>query len=258
MRTNRDGYVDHEIDLGGVEPGWLEVRMTGPGDAEATARVLVVDPAQEVGFISDIDDTILNTGLTRGLDFLWATLLTDVRDRTPLPGAAALYRALTADGRPAFYVSTSPWNLHEMLLQFVTMRGFPLGPLLLTDWGPSHTGLFRIGASRHKPGLIKRVLEEYPHLRVVLIGDSGQEDPEIYAGIAREHPDRIAAVYIRRVVGIDLGRNAELDELAAEVVSHGVPMLAVDDSVQIATHAAGLGLLPSGAVDAVRFELSRP
>ena len=256
VRTDRDGYVDHEVALPGVDPGWLEVPLSGPDGAHAVAQVLVVDDrATDVGIVSDIDDTILHTGLLRARDFLRATLLTDITERTPLPGAAALYRALTAPGRPIFYVSTSPWNLHEMLLQFVRLRGFPLGPLLLTDWGPSHTGLFRIGAQQHKPPLVRRLLDEHPGLRMVLIGDSGQEDPEIYADIAREHPERVAAIYIRRITGLDLGRGAEIDDLAGEVTAAGVPMLVVDDSAQIADHAAGLGLLDDTAVNAIRADL---
>jgi phosphatidate phosphatase APP1 len=256
VRTDRDGYVDHEVDLPDVAPGWLDVRLTGPGGAEAVAQVLVVDPAADIGVVSDIDDTILHTGLIRVRDFLRATLLTDVADRTPLPGAAALYRALVAPGRPVFYVSTSPWNLHGMLLQFVTLRGFPLGPLLLTDWGPSHTGLFRIGAQEHKPGLVRRLLDEHPQLRLVMIGDSGQEDPEIYGDIAREHPERVAAIYIRRITGLDLGRGAQIDGLAAEISALGVPMLVVDDSAQIAAHAATIGLLDPAAVATVEADLA--
>jgi phosphatidate phosphatase APP1 len=258
--TNRDGYVDHEVDLPEVTPGWLRVELAGPDGCSAVARVLIVDPATDIGLVSDVDDTILDTGLTRGLEFLRATLLTDVHERTPLPGAAALYRAFVdskrGPRRPVFYVSTSPWNLHEMLLQFVSMRGFPLGPLLLTDWGPSHAGLFRIGAQAHKIGLIRRLLGEHPKLKLVLIGDSGQEDPEIYASIAREAPDRIAAIYIRHTTGVDLGRNAQVDELAAEITAFGVPMLAADDSAQIAVHAAGLGLLDQAGVAAVQVELA--
>jgi phosphatidate phosphatase APP1 len=252
VRTTRDGYIDADIELGGAEPGWLEVRMTGPEGCAATARVLVVDPAAPVAVVSDVDDTIVDTGLTRGLEFLRATFLTDVHDRAPLPGAAALYRAF---GAPCFYVSTSPWNLHEMLLQFVRLRGFPIGPLLLTDWGPSHAGLFRIGAQAHKLGLVRRLLDEHPTTSFVLVGDSGQEDPDIYAELARDHPDRIAAVYIRRTTGVDFGRNAEIDRIAAATTAAGVPMLAVDDSAQIAEHAAGLGLLDAAAVAEVRTEL---
>ena len=86
----------------------------------------------------------------------------------------------------------------------------------------------------------------------MLIGDSGQADPEIYATLAREHPDRIRAVYIRRTAHVDPRRGPAVDALAAAVTAGGVPMLAVDDSVQIAAHAAGLGLLDATALAEVR------
>jgi phosphatidate phosphatase APP1 len=257
IRADRDGYLDAVIDVGEpVRPGWHPFEMRLRDGAAVTAQVLVVDPDARVGLVSDVDDTILESGLTRGIEFVRATLLTPVRERTPLPGAAALYRALAepADGpaRPVFYVSTSPWNLHEMLLEYVVLRRFPLGPLLLTDWGPSRSGLFRIGAQEHKAGLVKRMLEEHPRLGLVLVGDSGQLDPEIYAALAREHPERIRAIYIRRTRHILPGRLAEVDALAADVTAGGVPMLAVDDSMQIAAHAAQLGLLDPAGLDDVR------
>ena len=258
VMADREGYVDAEVELPGLEPGWHELGLAleGGDGSVVPAKLLVVDPAARVGLISDVDDTILETGLTRGLAVVKATLFTDVADRAPLPGAAALYRELLRDGdgveRPVFYVSTSPWNLHEMLMQFLVLRGFPLGPLLLTDWGPSHSGLFRLGAQDHKLRLVRRVLADHPGLQLVLVGDSGQLDPEIYATLAREAPDRIRAVYIRRTKGRTAARDAEVDALAAEVTAAGVPMVAVDDSVQIAEHAAGLGLLDGGAVEAVR------
>ncbi|MGH3995572.1 MAG: App1 family protein, partial [Pseudonocardiaceae bacterium] len=195
--SDREGYVDAVVDVPGLDPGWHEVELALADGATVPTKLLVVDPRTRIGVVSDIDDTILETGLTRGLAFLEATLLTEVDDRAPLPGAAALYRALVAvpdgHGRPVFYVSTSPWNLHELLMQFIALRGFPLGPLLLTDWGPGRTGLFRIGAQEHKLTLIRRLLDEHRHLSLVLIGDSGQADPEIYAAVAQESPSRITA-----------------------------------------------------------------
>jgi phosphatidate phosphatase APP1 len=250
-RTDREGYLDLAVDVD-LDPGWHEVELALRDGTTATARVLVVDPTADIGLVSDIDDTILETGISRGLAMVRATLMTETRDRTPLPGAAALYKALTGDVRPVFYVSTSPWNLHEMLLEFVDMRGFPLGPLQLTDWGPSRSGIFRIGATEHKTGLVRRILAEHPQLRLVLVGDSGQLDPEIYAALAREHPDRIAAVYIRRTAHDAAARIAQVDALAAEVSAAGVPMLAANDSVEIAAHAVGLGLLDGAALTEVR------
>lgn len=254
-RADRDGYVDVVVDGHGLDPGWHDVPLTLRDGWEAAASVLVVDPDARVGLVSDVDDTILETGVSRGLEFLRATLLTEVHDRTPLPGAASLYRALVnAPGpqRPVFYLSTSPWNLHGMLLEFIALRRFPLGPLLLTDWGPSKSGIFRIGAQEHKLGVVRRLLAEHPQLGLILVGDSAQVDSEIYATLAREHPDRILAIYIRRTRMSLPRRLADLDALAAEITTGGVPMLAVDDSVEIAVHAASLGLLDESALADVR------
>jgi phosphatidate phosphatase APP1 len=258
VRSDRDGYLDAVVDDPQLPPGWHDVELTLAGGVPVRAPVLVVSPDVRLGLVSDVDDTILETGLTRGLEFLRITLLTAVSERAPLPGAAALYRALVCRsgeaGLPVFYLSTSPWNLHEVLLEFIALRGFPLGPLLLTDWGPGRGNLLRIGAREHKLGLIGRILAEHPGMALLLVGDTGQLDPEIYAAAAREHPGRIRAIYVRRTGTHDVRRLAEVDALAAEVTAAGVPMLAVDDSVQIAEHAASLGLLNAEQVDEVRAE----
>ncbi len=256
-RADREGYLDVLVEPSEpLTPGWHDVELALPDGTAVTAKVVVVDPQARIGLVSDVDDTILETGIGRGMAFIRAALLTEVQNRSPLPGAAALYNAFTERPgeplRPVFYVSTSPWNLHEMLLEFIALRKFPLGPLQLTDWGPSREGLLRISATAHKTGLVRRMLAEHPHLRLVLIGDSGQLDPEIYAALAREHPDRIAAVYIRRTAHDAPSRTAQVDELAAEITAAGVPMLAANDSVEIAAHAVALGLLDASALPQVR------
>jgi phosphatidate phosphatase APP1 len=257
--ADRQGYLDVPVEVGGLAPGWYELAVATSWrgqSAEAAVPVLVVDPESTLAVISDLDDTVIETGITRGLEFLRLTLLTEVTERTPLPGAAELYRALTAPrgGRavPVFYVSVSPWNLYELLTRFLVLRGFPAGPLLLTDWGPSRTNLFRVPTEEHKLTLIRALLADHPALRVVLIGDTGELDPEIYATIAQESPDRVRAVYVRRTVGMRDARAVEVHGLARRVAAYGVPMLVVEDSVQIAEHAAGLGLLDAADVQAVR------
>lgn len=258
--ADRQGYLDTAIDAGGLAPGWHELTVTTSWRGRSAAvrvPVLVVDPGAELGVISDLDDTVIETGITRGLEFLRLTLLTSVSERAPLPGAAELYRALAArrDGgaeRPVFYLSTSPWNLYELLSRFIALRGFPGGPLLLTDWGPSRTNLLRVTAENHKLTLIRALLAEHPGLGVVLVGDTGQLDPEIYAAVALEAPERVRAVYVRRTVDITPARAVEVAALARRTAAVGVPMLLVEDSVQIARHAAELGLLADADVEAVR------
>ncbi len=181
VRSDRDGYVDAVVTDPGLAPGWHDVELDLADGATVRTPVLVVSPDVQLGLVSDVDDTIVETGLTRGLEFLRITLLTEVTDRAPLPGAAALYRALVCRsgeaGLPVFYLSTSPWNLHEMLLEFIALRGFPFGPLLLTDWGPGRGNLFRIGAREHKLGLIRRILAEHPGWRCCWSATPGSSTP---------------------------------------------------------------------------------
>ena len=99
VRSDRDGYLDAVVDDPGLAPGWHEVELALDGGAPVRAPVLVVAPDVRLGLVSDVDDTILETGLTRGLEFLRVTLLTEVGERAPLPGAAALYRALVGAAR---------------------------------------------------------------------------------------------------------------------------------------------------------------
>jgi phosphatidate phosphatase APP1 len=259
-RCDRQGYLDVPVDVDGLTPGWHELMVSATwrrgSRATVPVPVLVVDPAARLAVISDLDDTVIETGITRGLEFLRLTLFTSVTERTPLPGAAELYRALLAPrggpDRPVFYLSTSPWNLYELLARFLVLRGFPAGPVLLTDWGPSRTNLFRITAEQHKLTLIRALLAEHPGLRVVLVGDTGQLDPEIYATVATEAPDRVRAIYVRRTTGMTSARAIVVGGLVRRVAAVGVPMLMVEDSVQIAEHAAGLGLLDAADVRTVR------
>ena len=259
-RCDRQGYLDVAIDAAGLAPGWHEVVVETSWrgrTAVVPVPVHVVDPVADLAVISDLDDTVIETGITRGFEFIRLTLLTSVTERTPLPGAAELYQALVRQragtaARPVFYLSTSPWNLYDLLARFIALRGFPAGPLLLTDWGPSRTNLFRLTAEQHKLTLIRALLAEHPGLGVVLIGDTGQLDPEIYAAAAIEAPDRVRAVYVRRTSYISPARAIEVGGLARRVAAAGVPMLLVEDSVQIAQHAAGLGLLDGADVQAVR------
>jgi phosphatidate phosphatase APP1 len=254
------------------DEGYFEVRLTaraepftGPwvtGEVGTTApyrgyahlvptpvQVRVSGPGAGFGIISDVDDTILHTGAQRATVMLRRTLLGSELTRIPLVGAPELYRALVGSasggGNPIFYVSSSPWNLHAFLVAFLRHRDFPRGPLLLRDLlgsGAEHTH------ASHKYARTDEVLGLHPDLRFVLIGDSGQDDPEIYADVVRRHPGRILAVYIRDV-RLDPGdRRAEA---VAAGWAHDVPFVLVADSAALARHAAGLGLLTRDDLDLV-------
>ena len=165
--------------------------LTDPHTTPLEVRVAGRDA--RFGILSDIDDTILETGVQRVVRMIRQTLAGSALTRSPFPGAAELYRDLAAGSNPVFYVSSSPWNLHAFLVAFLRHHGFPLGPVLLRD-------LLGTAAGREqKAGRIREILDLHPQLPFVLIGDSAEKDPEIYADIVRAYPGRILAVYIREV-----------------------------------------------------------
>jgi phosphatidate phosphatase APP1 len=138
-----------------------------------------------------------------------------------------------------------------MLTAFLVRTGFPPGPLLLTDWGPTGDRFFRSGQA-HKRAALRQLLQEFPKMRWVLIGDSGQHDAQVYAEIAREFPSRVHAVYVRDVGVHAAAKARQVEALATQLRPAGVPMLLVADSTTIALHAQGLGLIDEAGVQAVR------
>lgn len=252
--SDDEGYVDVTLAVD-LPPGWHRVAFQLDDGAVVTGKALVVDPAARLGIVSDIDDTIIHTGLTRLVEAIRTTLFVAEDARVAIPGAAKLYAGLVAadDGRaPVFYVSTGAWNLHTMLARFLDRHGFPAGPMLMTDWGPGGKWLFREDSIAFKSRTIIDRIDEHPQLRWVLVGDSGQHDPEAYAAVARAHPDRLHAIYIRDVPPQSPGRRQRVRDLAQELAALGVPMLLINDSVAAAEHAHGLGLLEAAQVARVR------
>jgi phosphatidate phosphatase APP1 len=148
-----------------------------------------------------------------------------------------------------FYVSSSPWNLYDLLDDFLALRGFPAGPLFLRDWGirPREGGLR--DHRTHKLATIRRLLEVYPQLPFLLIGDSGQSDPEIYAEVVRSFPGRVPAVYIRDVSRTP-AREAAIAALARAVTAAGSSLLLARDSYAVARDAAARGwITPRATLD---------
>ena len=218
-------------------------RIPPSGPPRVTAAPILTPAATAAyGVISDMDDTVLQSEVTSFLRAARMVLLENARTRLPFAGVAAFYRALEegpAGGpkNPIFYVSSSPWNLYDVIAGFLEAEGIPAGPLLLRDWdlGPS---LFRNAG--HKTRLIREILETFSALPFILIGDSAQEDPEIYAEIVAAHPSRILAVYIRSVEPHP-ERSAAIRRLTERVAAAGSTLVLADDTLTIASHASAHG-----------------
>jgi phosphatidate phosphatase APP1 len=226
--------------------GWGSVRLDlvhPPGHPSvAGAPFLVPPPSAAYGVISDMDDTVLQSHVTDFIRAARMVLLENARTRLPFPGVAAFYRALAQGrsgraGNPIFYVSSSPWNLYDVISDFLEAQQIPGGPLLLRDWDLGPSLLRNTG---YKAGVIREILATYPSLPFILVGDSAQEDPEIYADIVGAYPRRILAVYIRNVLAHP-ERSEKIRKLAEQVAATGSTLVLADDTLSAARHAASHG-----------------
>lgn len=256
--SNSDGYFTLVFAPAPGGPpfagGWHEASLTIEGRQGTTrARVQVVAGAR-FGIISDLDDTVVQSDVTSLPRMLMTSLTGNARTRLPFPGVGALYRALTRDGEirnPIFYVSSSPWNFFDLLWQFLDYRRIPLGPLFLRNWGVELLG----GHGGYKHGVIERIFTRFPDLKFVLVGDSGEKDPEIYAEVVRRHPSRVLAVYIRDVT--EAVRDEGVLKLRAEVRRAGVDLVLAADSLNAASHAMAMGLITPGELRSVLTSVAR-
>ena len=254
------GWVDVEVEIAEL-PGDMLRRHGLAHGGRAVGEVLVPSPAARFAVVSDLDDTIVETGATKKLVMARNTFLRNAHTRLPFEGVGAFYRALARGGgaggpNPVFYVSSSPWNLYDLLRDFLSLHGLPDGPLLLRDLGLDRTRLLAGSHDDHKLAQIRRVLETYPHLPLILLGDSGQRDPEIYRRVVEEHPGRVLAVYLRDVTRTK-GRSAEIADLWREAVEGGVEMVLAEDTVAAAESAAARGWIAAEEVDRVREDRAR-
>jgi phosphatidate phosphatase APP1 len=162
------------------------------------------------------------------------------------------YRALWRNGNkgsnnPLFYVSSSPWNMYDLFREFFQINNFPDGPVFLRDWGFERQSMLAVNNRDYKLEMINNILDSFPNLDFILIGDSGEEDPEIYTQIVQTYPQRILGIYIR-AVRQDSKRAAEIEQLAIQVENSGSVLLLAENGFEMARHATKSGWIDSGPV----------
>ena len=199
-RTNADGYLDVQVRHHGLAPGWQDVTISAAGAEPVTTQVFIVKPGTRIGFVCDVDDTTIVTRLPRPLIAAYNSWFQRTNARQPVPGMARFINELTRrhPDAPFIYLSTGAWNTFESLVRFFRDHGFPTGPLILSDWGPTQTNLFRSG-QEHKSVQLRNLVIDFPEIQWFLIGDNGQHDPVIYGGFAADHPDHVAGIAIRQL-----------------------------------------------------------
>jgi phosphatidate phosphatase APP1 len=259
IQTNSDGYYLFDSDVKDLRAltdseGWLPYRISYNTEAlnrpvlrenDFSGAMLIPSESAAYGVITDIDDTILHTGVTSYLKWqvIANTLFKRAESRIPLHGAADLYHILhrgkdKASANPVFYVSHSPWNLYRYLEFFLSRNHFPQGPIILRSMA-SVLGRIQKGGPPQKLLAIENILQTYPDLSFILIGDSGEKDADIYLQVARKYPGRILAIYLRSVR--HSGRMRRVRKLIEAETN--TPIRLVDESEEVLYHVQELGIL---------------
>lgn len=231
VHTDREGYIDLSVSGHGFAQGWHVATLqalkpddvaSGKTRVKATRPVYVpiriVSEEEHYGLVSDVDDTVMVSWLPRPMVAAKNAFFMYVSQRQAVPGMAELLSEIaTSRGfpdlnlqAPTVYLSTGAWNVAPGLRRFLWHGNFPTGTPLMTDWGPSQTGWFRSGRE-HKRTQLRWLARTFPWVKWVLVGDDGQHDPSLYTEFAREHPDNVAAIYLRSLT------------TAEQVLNHGAP-----------------------------------
>lgn len=243
VMADRGGVIDAIVPVA-LEPGWHTVTMQTEEGEAAHAPVKIVDPQARLGVISDVDDTILITALPKPFVAAWNSFVLDENARRATPGMPVLLDHLASahSSAPVVYLSTGAWNAAPALSRFLARNLYPMGPLLLTDWGPTHDRWFRSG-KEHKWRELRRLAREFPEVRWILIGDDGQHDETLYREFASEHPDKVAAVAIRQ---LSVGQAVLAGGRSKASLHHeasGVPWVYGPDGATLSEELGKLGLL---------------
>ncbi|WP_144392039.1 phosphatidate phosphatase App1 family protein [Pleionea sediminis] len=150
--------------------------------------------------ISDIDDTIKQTQVTERKELIKNTFFEDF---DIIEGMNSVYRWFADEGVALHFVSSSPWQLYPALSNMTAEFGFPWATFSLKSIrfrDSSIMNLFKPGTET-KPAQIANILSKYPKRKFILIGDSGEKDPEVYGEMMRKYPEQVVASAIRNIGG---------------------------------------------------------
>ncbi|GAA4274055.1 phosphatase domain-containing protein [Aquimarina gracilis] len=257
--TDHEGYYHLELEIVSLsqylnKTGWVTYSVSYKEEETKkeisnlntfASEMLIPSKEAEYGVISDIDDTILHTGVASF--FKWRvivnTIFKNFDKRKAIDGTVKFYKRLQLGKKnnpknPFFYVSNSPWNLYDYLNAFFKKNNFPKGPILLRDF---RTPFDKTPKPKmpHKLSEILNLLKMYPEMKFILIGDSGEKDADIYTKIAQDFPGRILAIYLRNV------NHRRKEKRIKKIIQSfdASPILLVHSAEEAMEHATKLGLI---------------
>ncbi len=259
--TCDEGYYNFEIptQVSSSEGQlWHNVTIEAEG-VKTIGEIQIPHSTTNLGIISDIDDTILQTDAANIIKMMVNTFTKNSQTRLTFPGVKELYKGLQkgklgTELNPIFYLSNSPWNLYDFLDEFIEINGIPKGSILLRDFGFDNDKI--IADSGHKLKTTEKLIHFYPNMKFILIGDSGEKDPEYYQEIAEKYPKRIKAIYIRDVSKDK--RDEEVKTIAKKLKEElKIPMIYSETSSEAAEHAYEQGLISEEVLESIKSSISK-
>jgi phosphatidate phosphatase APP1 len=251
-KTLKDGYFKFCIPLEKSNTyGWIDYQVSFVyGTETITKKEIYIRPKKgNLGIISDIDDTFLVSYTLNPFKKLYFLLFRNVNTRKIYENVVPHYQALSSAGRTIggeqnafFYVSSSEWNLYRFIVKFTEIHQLPKAVLLLKDIKSSLTNFFWNGNRdhNHKFDKIKHILEFYPELKYVLMGDDSQRDPLLYEAICKIFPVTVIAVYIRKT---GKQKKEKVKTILKNLESLGVAVCYFTNSNEAIAHSKKIGLI---------------
>lgn len=251
-KTLIDGYFKFCVPLDqNVGYGWIDYQVSIVyNEKTIIAKDSYIRPKQQnLGIISDIDDTFLVSHTLNPFKKLYNVLFLNVTARKIFEDVVPHYQALSSAGRSLneeqnafFYVSSSEWNLYRFILKFTEIHDLPKAVLLLKDIKSSLTDFLWTGrgSHNHKFEKIKHILEFYPNLKYVLLGDDSQKDPFLYEAICKIFPVTVKAVYIRKT---GKSKKTNVTKVLKNLETIGVSVCYFSHSSEAIEHSKNIGLI---------------
>jgi phosphatidate phosphatase APP1 len=251
-KTLNDGYFKFCVPLDQyTRYGWIDYEVSIVYHNETiTIKDSYIRPHKgNLGIISDIDDTFLVSHTLNPLKKLYVLLFKNINKRKIYEDVVTHYQALSTAGRENkeefnafFYVSSSEWNLYRFIIKFTEIHQLPKAVLLLKDIKTSLTDFFLTGRGNHnhKFDKIKHILEFYPNLEYVLLGDDSQHDAFLYEAICKIFPVTVKAVYIRQTGD---SKKEKVDAVLQNLETLKVSVCYFKNSSEAIAHSKRIGII---------------
>ncbi|KAI0741654.1 hypothetical protein C8Q80DRAFT_1274047 [Daedaleopsis nitida] len=200
---------------GVVPPDQYKPRFVQPVPSTVTTNTSISIPLthSSIRVISDIDDTVKLSGILGGARAVFHNVFVkDLRDSV-IRGMGDWYTSMWKRGVRFHYVSNGPFELLPVVNEFFQVSHLPPGSIRLRSYGGRSlfNGLLSAPAMRKRVAVLD-ILNHFPEARFLLVGDSGEQDLELYTEIARDRPDQILGIFIRDATARGDGGVRPLDD----------------------------------------------